>query len=477
MQTEAPYILVSRLGEGGMAEVYKAIKIGPEGWEKPVALKRILPQFADRPEFLRLLKDEARLHAQLSHPNIVQILDFFRHERSFLIALEYVHGRNLRTVFADARDRGLPLPWQASVFIVSEVLKALDYAHKSQGDSGPLHLVHRDVSPQNVLISYAGLVKLSDFGIARADVAREETGSGVLRGKCRYLAPEQLQKGTIDFRVDLFAAGVLLYELITGKHPFAAENEFELLKRIERAEFEPSAALNPDVPASVHEAIARALRLNPAERQEDAALFRRELLIALDPAWLSGGSDLLGTWMGALYPDPAERQEPPIEKTPLITQHGTPLPSEVVPTESLMFGAARSEPSPSVLRRFSTHTLLLWGIAALVLLGGSARLLFFKSPAVLQNPSAQPIPTVAVSPTPAVLSIYGTLDLHASKRSRVFLNGRSLGTVPLTEAQIHLAPGNYLISVKPPKKRSTHKKIHIDAGRTLSLYAPFKEKK
>ncbi|MFH1017153.1 MAG: serine/threonine-protein kinase, partial [Pseudomonadota bacterium] len=411
------------------------------------------------------------------HPNIVQILDFFRHERSFLIALEYVHGRNLRTILADAKTRGVAPPWQACVFIVSEVLKALDYAHKSEGSSGPLHLVHRDVSPQNVLISYAGLIKLSDFGIARADIAREETGSGILKGKCRYLAPEQLQMKRIDFRVDLFAAGVMLYELITGKHPFAAETEFELLKRIERADFEPPSILSPGVPSAVHEAIVRALRLDPGERHKDAAQFRRDLSAALDPAWLSGGSDQLAAWLETLYPDPAEREEPPIEKTPLLSRHGTPLPGELVPTESLILGIFSPGTHVQGRQRPMVRPPFLW--AAVVACAISVFLWFLPlggpSPSGAAGPRPAPPPgSVSV---PNIAAPYGTLHINAPKKSRVYANGRRLGIVPLTAVQERIAPGTYLISVKPPKRRSTHKRIRIEAGQTLSLNAPFKEKK
>src|SRR5262245_13686229 len=184
-----PYRLIDRLAVGGMAEVFKAKRSGVEGFEKVVAVKRILPHLSDNQEFVDMFVDEAKMVAGLTHPNIVQIFDLGRIDKSYYIAMEYVHGHDLRTILKRAKEKGMRMPLDLSLHIVNEVCAALEYAHRKKDDKGrPMQIVHRDVSPQNIMISFEGDVKLTDFGIAKAATKASNTDRGALRGKLLYMS-------------------------------------------------------------------------------------------------------------------------------------------------------------------------------------------------------------------------------------------------------------------------------------------------
>ena len=204
-----------------MAEVFKAKRSGVEGFEKIVAMKRILPHLSDNKEFVDMFVDEAKMVAGLTHPNIVQIFDLGRIDTSYYIAMEYVHGRDLRTILRRAKEKGLRMPLDLCLRIVSQVCSALEYAHRKKDERGrPMEIVHRDVSPQNILISFEGEVKLTDFGIAKAATKASTTDRGALRGKLLYMSPEQAWGRPMDRRSDVFSLGIVLYEMMTDKKPF-----------------------------------------------------------------------------------------------------------------------------------------------------------------------------------------------------------------------------------------------------------------
>ncbi len=493
LRESGPYLLISKLGEGGMAEVFKAVKQGPDGFEKPVALKRILPHLADNESFIHMLSAEARLAAKLDHPNLVHVSDFFAHENTYLIALEYIAGHNLRRVMNDySRTQKGTLPWQAAIHLVTETLKGLDFAHKRKGTDGkPLGIIHRDVSPQNVLISYDGLVKLSDFGIALANIERDKTESGVLKGKQRYLSPEQLESRTIDHRSDLFSAAVVLYEMICGVHPFEAPNDFETMKKIVRGEFRPSIEIRPELSGSIHQAISRTLLTDPNQRPADAAEFRSLLLKEQDPHWLQTGTEEVSKIMSTLYPKGAEQDEAPIERTPILSRTGTPLPFRIEPSQSLISGVA--EVSLGKVQRKENPKKVrapFWIAGGIALLAGFASVSF-----LLFRPKEEPLPPprhavvtpppipveqAVVSPPNAVEAIeplspleeeapkrvkpshvppappaLGELIIEGPKGASIFINGRPVGKLPFPTR--NLKPGIYNVLVAMPNQRTPPK--------------------
>jgi serine/threonine protein kinase len=274
-----PYQLIDRVAIGGMAEVFKAKRAGVEGFEKIVALKRILPHLSENKEFLDMFVDEAKMVAGLAHPNIVQIFDLGRIEKSYYIAMEYIHGRDLRTIMRRARDKGLRMPLDLSLRVVGQVCAALEYAHRKKDERGqPMQIVHRDVSPQNILISFEGEVKLVDFGIAKAATKASNTDRGALRGKLLYMSPEQAWGRPIDRRSDVFSLGIVLYEMLTETKPFVgAGTEVSILELVRQCVITPAREINPRVPEALDRVIMKALAREPDERYQDAGQMQRGL--------------------------------------------------------------------------------------------------------------------------------------------------------------------------------------------------------
>lgn len=284
------YRLLERLGEGGMAEVFKAKSFGVEGFEKVLVIKRILPTLAAQQKFVDMFVHEAKLAVRLSHANIVQVFDLGRVDpptgdaTSYFIAMEYVPGLDLATLLARGRRAKRQIPLGMAVFIAAEVAKALDHAHRRRDEqSRPLGIVHRDISPQNILISWEGEVKVTDFGIAKAtqSMTDEEVGdtrAGRIRGKLAYMSPEQSRADPIDGRSDLFSVGTVLYEMLAGSNPFSAPTAFEIARRVQASEYPPLALVRPDAPQQLAKILDRALARSADDRFADAGRLHEELL-------------------------------------------------------------------------------------------------------------------------------------------------------------------------------------------------------
>jgi serine/threonine protein kinase len=227
------YLLLERIAVGGMAEVFVAKAFGVEGFERLLAIKKILPTMGEDAEFISMFVDEARIAVQLSHANIVQVLELGKHDESLYIAMEYISGRDLRQLLERFRKLQQPMPIAQACLTVAEVCEALDYAHRKKDARGhALGIVHRDVSPQNVLISFDGEVKLIDFGIAKAESRLQKTQAGILKGKFSYMSPEQVMGLPVDGRSDIFAAGILLWELVCGEKLFTGDSDFAVLEKV-----------------------------------------------------------------------------------------------------------------------------------------------------------------------------------------------------------------------------------------------------
>jgi serine/threonine protein kinase len=274
--TMGRYELLHRLAVGGMAELYLARQSGIEGFEKIVVLKRVRPHLAEDPEFVRMLMNEARMCAGLDHPNIAQVLDIGEADGNCFFAMEYVHGRNLAEVLQRSGEH--PLSLADALTLVVGVAAGLHHAHEQLGSDGrPLGIVHRDVSPSNVMIGYSGAVKLTDFGIARAAARTSTTLAGRLKGKIGYMSPEQCRGDAIDRRSDVFALGIVLYESTTRVRAFHADNDFAVMGRIARGDYEPPNEIDPAYPAVLAAIVARALALDPDERYPTAEAMQVEL--------------------------------------------------------------------------------------------------------------------------------------------------------------------------------------------------------
>jgi serine/threonine protein kinase len=291
-QGYGPYQLLERVAVGGMAEVFRAKRTGVEGFEKVVAVKRILSHLSDNKEFVDMFIDEAKMVAGLAHPNIAQIFDLGRHDKNYWIAMEYVHGRDLRTIIRRARERGLKIPLDISTFIVSKVCAALEYAHRKKDDKGqPMLIVHRDISPQNILISFEGDVKLTDFGIAKAASKASTTDKGALRGKLLYMSPEQAWGKPMDKRSDVFSLGIVFYEMLTEQKPFLGTSETSILETVRECRVPPPTTINDKIPEKLEKVVMKALERDPEVRYQDAGEMLRDLEHVLhewQPATASG---------------------------------------------------------------------------------------------------------------------------------------------------------------------------------------------
>jgi serine/threonine protein kinase len=303
-----PYRLLARVAVGGMAEVFKAKRSGVEGFEKVVAVKRILPHLSDNKEFVDMFVDEAKMVAGLTHPNIVQIFDLGRIEKSYYIAMEYVQGRDLRSILRRARERGTRVPLDLCALIASRVCSALEYAHRKKDDRGQAMMtVHRDISPQNILISFEGDVKLTDFGIAKAASKATVTEAGALRGKLLYMSPEQAWGKAMDRRSDLFSLGIVFYEMLTDHKPFLGSSEVSILETVRECKVPAPRTLNPAIPESLERVVMKALERDPDRRYQDAAEMYRDLEAVLHETQPPPTSAALARLMEQLY-EPRERE-------------------------------------------------------------------------------------------------------------------------------------------------------------------------
>ncbi len=265
------YILHDRIGAGGMAEIFLATATGIEGFEKRVVIKRILPSLSDDEQFVRMFIEEAKLCVALRHPNIVQVHDLGEIEAQYYIAMEYVDGRDLLKTLAACGKKKIGFPTDIALFIVMEALKGLNYAHQLKKPNGePLGIIHRDVSPSNVLLSFEGEVKIGDFGIAKANT-REKTATGILKGKFGYMAPEQVTGVPIDSRADIFAVGIVMYELLTGHRLFAGKNDLAVLEKVRDARIEPPPRFyRQDLDPELEHIVLRALSRDARDRFQNA---------------------------------------------------------------------------------------------------------------------------------------------------------------------------------------------------------------
>jgi serine/threonine protein kinase len=279
VQLSKSYELIRKLAAGGMAEVFLARTDGPKGFSKTLVLKRILPHLAEEEHFVELFLSEARLAAQLTHPNVVQIFDFGEYEDAYYIAMEYIDGPNLRTLWRQAGRKGERLPTALCAKIISYACEGLAYAHDfvSPETGKPLGLIHRDVSADNILVSRNGGVKVVDFGIAKVLGQSQQTRTGTIRGKLPYMPPEQIQAKPLDRRVDIFALGVVLYELLSGKRPFDATEEMEIMNAILHQPLKPIRQRRPDVPEALEKVLQRALAKSPGDRYQSCRHFRADL--------------------------------------------------------------------------------------------------------------------------------------------------------------------------------------------------------
>ena len=298
------YLFIERISVGGMAEVFKAITVGLSGFKKVLAIKRVLPHIAEDEDFVRMFVDEANIAGQLHHANIAQIYDLGRVADTTFIAMEYVQGRDLRAIFDRIKKKQTDIPVPLAAYIGSQVLAALDYAHrKTDYLNTPLHIVHRDVSPPNVLLSFGGEVKIIDFGIAKAAKKASKTQAGVLKGKFGYMSPEQVRGMPVDGRSDVFSVGIVLWEMLTKKRLFVGETDFATLEKVRGMEIEKPSVHNPKVTPEIDAIVMQALQRELEKRFPSAQHMQRELQRYLYSLPTLYGEREASDWMAQAFPE------------------------------------------------------------------------------------------------------------------------------------------------------------------------------
>ncbi|MEZ4703926.1 MAG: serine/threonine-protein kinase [Bdellovibrionota bacterium] len=273
------YIILDRIAVGGMAEVFKAKAYGVRGFERLLVIKRILPHLSSDEEFVEMFIDEAKISVELNHANICQVTDLGKIDDNFFIAMEFVNGKDLRGILKKCFMTSSLLSIPACIYIVSEVCKGLDYAHRKVNTitGKALDVIHRDISPQNIMVSYHGDIKIVDFGIAKTASKMHKTQAGVLKGKFGYMSPEQAEGIELDYRTDIFSTGIILFEILSGQRLFMGDTDFETLEKIKNCNIPNIMELNEEVPLEVKSVIDKALAKEPDDRYESAMEMHLEL--------------------------------------------------------------------------------------------------------------------------------------------------------------------------------------------------------
>ncbi|MEE2785761.1 MAG: serine/threonine-protein kinase [Myxococcota bacterium] len=272
------YVLLERVAVGGMAEIFRAKAPGLGGFEKILAIKRLHPRYSQDEDFIDMLIDEARITVELSHTNIGQIFDLGQVEDHYFIAMEFIDGRDVYRLMRKLREQRDRMPIEAAAYIAAESCAGLDFAHRKKDNQGqPLHIVHRDVSPQNILVSFEGEVKIVDFGIAKATHRAYQTGAGIIKGKVYCMSPEQARGEVLDHRTDIFSLGIVLYEMVTGELVYRDDDDVTLLSQVRKADIRPPSTLRPEIPSRLEQIIMRSLARERGDRYPSAQHMQRDL--------------------------------------------------------------------------------------------------------------------------------------------------------------------------------------------------------
>jgi serine/threonine protein kinase len=316
------YEIVSRLAVGGMAEIFLARAVGLPGFQKMVVIKRILPQLANKPDFVEMFLDEARIAAVLQHPNVVQTYDIGVVGGNYFIAMEYLHGEELRSIMRKLHLATRRFPLDQALNIMVALAAGLHYAHERIGfDGNPLNIVHRDVTPRNVIVTYEGNVKLLDFGIARAANRSSETRFGTLKGKIPYMSPEQCRGEALDRRTDVFSLGIMLYEITLGRRLFKGASDFEILKKIVEGTVSPPTEVDPAYDPGLEKIVMRSLAKERDQRYQTAAELQTDLESFIRERQLFVSATAVKTFMTEVFGDKIEAWHTSKNKGLSLEQH------------------------------------------------------------------------------------------------------------------------------------------------------------
>ncbi|MCB9683640.1 MAG: protein kinase [Alphaproteobacteria bacterium] len=454
------YFLVDKIAAGGMAEIFKAKTFSHGGFENLVVIKRILPHIGDNPDFVEMFQDEARVSVQLQHPNIVRIYDFGKIQQNWFIVMECVDGKDVRFLLRAGSRRKQFMPPELCAYIALEVCKGLHYAHaKTDLEGNPFGIVHRDISPSNVLLSYEGEVKIADFGIAKAESNAYQTRDGMLKGKFEYMSPEQAQGSEIDHRSDLFSLGIILWETMTGRRLFRTDSETATLNKVREADVTPPETLRPDLPERLASICMKALTRDRDIRYASAADLESDLRDFLFPET----SDTLKAKMRA-YLQESFAEEIASERTRL--QQGETLARKLKDTLPPADWEGTQGETLSHVTQTAVQAVVPWIAGAsvgLFVLGGLtlAAIVYF----VWTQPPPNAPPNGVIVTQPAERTI---LDVTVFPAARVLVDGveKGNGTSVMLE---DMAPGTYTVRLEAEGYEPLEESVNVEQGRIVKV--------
>ena len=464
------YALYGEIAAGGMATVHLARLLGPVGFARTVAIKRLHPHLAKDPEFVAMFLEEARLAARVRHPNVVATLDVVSDDGELFLVMEYVAGESLSRLVRKARERGEHVPTKYVIGIMSGALEGLHSAHEAKTEKGqPLGLVHRDVSPQNVHVGTDGVPRLLDFGIAKATNRVQETRTDQIKGKVAYMSPEQLAKGAIDRRADVYSASVCLWETLTGQRLFKADDVPSLVYAIINEEVQRPSSLVPDLPAGLDEIVMKGLEREAENRWTSA----REMAAALEQVLAPAPAREIGEWVHSIAGDALDWRQELVHRIESETSSSIPPPmrrdspsspieitSGVVPTEApgdereddgaddereTLLGASNRTPAPSVVDDRERDQgrprigLVAMAVAGVVFVGGGV--LFGMRWVSTEAPTAEAVVPAASSAGTAPAESESAIVIGGSQRNPPPTTGGAAVSPPVTAAPSNTAGG------------------------------------
>ncbi len=488
------YTLLARIGIGGMAEIRIARQRGVQGFERVVVIKRILDSLGNDEHFVEMFLDEGRVAAELSHPNIVQIIDLGESEGVYFMVMEYLHGEDLAIVARAAKAAGQPVPLSYAVSLIARACEGLAHAHSRKAiDGSSLNIIHRDISPQNIFVTYDGQVKLLDFGIAKAVNRTSQTGQGQVKGKFGYMSPQQIAGDEVTQAADVWAMGVVMFELLSRSRLFTEKDHLRLAKLMLEGELPTLRSRSPEVPPEVEAIVAKALS-RPLEGRYPTA---KEMSEALN-GWLKGRPDVptsadLAAWLEGLFKtriaekdqliQAARRGEIQIIETPQALKPGSSsMPSLEVTLSRVMLSPRRRRwlagAGAALVAAIALGTWLLWPspptVEEVPLPPKKPPVVAVVKPPPVEPKPVEPKPVEPVELNPPVAPANevrrvarGKLTLDTTPWTEVYLNGRHLGTTPLYQVPV---PAGVLRLRLQNKEKGLDKKIELQVapGKTVA---------
>ena len=354
------YEIITKLAVGGMGEVFLARSVGAAGFQKHVVIKKILPHLVEQESIVEALVHEAKLMVRLDHPNIVQVLDLGMEGDNYFMAMEFVHGYNLSSIIGYSAKHKLVIPATVCTHIVAEMLSGLEYIHElTEADGTSMNIVHRDVSPQNVLVSREGRVKLADFGIAKVLHEAEGALTRSLKGKLKYMAPEALEEGRIDQRYDLFASGIVLFEALCRAHLYRGKSDAELMMRVREARVPPVARYHKDLPGGLAVATMKALSKDPEARFQTAREFADALRASIQPVSQPEAAAELRKLVTRMYNEPdfpvSKQKLPDLNTTKSVDVRPLLIQSQIDPSAQITGPGEMQEVTPAAVAQPGRH--------------------------------------------------------------------------------------------------------------------------